>query len=108
MDKKEHLIDVQPIRSTEQIEDMKWVLKRHLSERDYMLFLIGINTDLRVSDLLHLETEHLLKLKKKKWKGFRCINYTAYRQVIESIVLKSNPVLTHRRNIGLHIYPAAD
>ena len=37
--------DVQPIRSKQQIEDMKWALKRHCSERDYILFLIGINTD---------------------------------------------------------------
>lgn len=27
MDKKQHLIDVQTIRSKEQIEDMKWSLK---------------------------------------------------------------------------------
>ncbi len=35
MNKKPHLIDVQPIRSKEQIEDMKWALKRHCSEQDY-------------------------------------------------------------------------
>ncbi|MES9701301.1 integrase, partial [Bacillus sp. JJ927] len=50
MNKKPHLIDVQPIRTKEQIEDMKWALKHHCSERDYILFLIGINTGLRVSD----------------------------------------------------------
>ena len=54
MEKKEHLIDVQPIRSLEQLEDMKWALKRHCSERDYILFLMGINTGLRVSDLFSL------------------------------------------------------
>ncbi|PGP42052.1 integrase, partial [Bacillus thuringiensis] len=52
MNKNPHLIDVQPIRSKEQIEDMKWALKRHCSKRDYILFLIGIHTGLRVSDLL--------------------------------------------------------
>ncbi len=36
MDKKQHLIDVQPIRSKEQLEDMKWSLKRHCSDRDYI------------------------------------------------------------------------
>lgn len=65
MEKKEHLIDVQPIRSKEQIEDMKWALKRHCSERDYILFLIGINTGLRVSDILKLKKEQIMKLKKK-------------------------------------------
>jgi hypothetical protein len=39
MNKKQHLIDVQSIRSKEQIEDMKWALKRHYSKRDYILFL---------------------------------------------------------------------
>ena len=36
--------DVRPIRDKEQIEDMKWSLKRHCSERDYIMFLIGLNT----------------------------------------------------------------
>ncbi|MED1512852.1 tyrosine-type recombinase/integrase [Bacillus proteolyticus] len=71
MDKKPHLIDVQPIRSKEQIEDMKWALKRHCSERDYILFMIGINTGLRVSDLLQLETHMILKLKRKRRKELK-------------------------------------
>ncbi|MFD5264529.1 tyrosine-type recombinase/integrase, partial [Bacillus wiedmannii] len=71
MNKKPHLIDVQPIRIKEQIEDMKWSLKRHCSERDYILFLIGINTGLRVSDLLQIETQTILKLKRKKRKEFK-------------------------------------
>lgn len=71
MNKKPHLIDVQPIRSKEQIENMKWALKRHCSERDYILFLIGIHTGLRVSDLLQLETQTIAKLKRKKRKEFK-------------------------------------
>ncbi|EJQ36471.1 hypothetical protein IEE_05368 [Bacillus cereus BAG5X1-1] len=71
MNKKIHLIDVQPIRSKEQIKDMKWALKRHCSERDYILFLVGIHTGLRVSDLLQLETQIIVKLKRKKRKEFK-------------------------------------
>ncbi|PHB69555.1 tyrosine-type recombinase/integrase, partial [Bacillus wiedmannii] len=71
MDKTPHLIDVQPIRSKEQIKDMKWSLKRHCSKRDYILFLIGINTGLRISDLLQIETQTILKLKRKKRKEFK-------------------------------------
>lgn len=52
--KKEEIKDVQPIRSLEKIEDMKWSLKHWCSERDYILFLLGINSGLRVSDLLKL------------------------------------------------------
>ncbi|WP_432707012.1 tyrosine-type recombinase/integrase [Gottfriedia acidiceleris] len=65
---KEHIIDVQPIRTIEDIDSMKWALKRHASERDYMLFLLGINTGLRVSDILKLKTADIVKLKGKKRK----------------------------------------
>lgn len=49
------LKDVQPVRDLEQIDNMKWALRRHCSERDYILFLIGINTGLRVGDLLKIK-----------------------------------------------------
>lgn len=71
MTKKEHLIDVQPIRSKEQIEKMKWALERHCSKRDYILFLVGINTGLRVSDLLQLKVEQIIKQKRKRRKEFK-------------------------------------
>jgi integrase len=71
MTKKEHLINVQPITNKTQIEDMKWSLKRHCSVRDYILFLIGINTGLRVSDILNLKKESIIKLKIKKRKEFQ-------------------------------------
>lgn len=56
--------DVQPIRSKEQLDDMKWALKRHCSERDYIMFLIGINTGLRVGDILKLKVSDVKKKKK--------------------------------------------
>ncbi|MFJ8240807.1 tyrosine-type recombinase/integrase [Bacillus tropicus] len=56
--------DVRPIRDKDQLEDMKWALKRHCSERDYIMFLIGINTGLRVGDLLKLKTSDVKKKKK--------------------------------------------
>ncbi|MFK4323161.1 integrase [Bacillus sp. RC145] len=55
--------DVQPIRSKKQIADMKWALKRHCSERDYILFLLGLNTGLRVGDLLKLKVSDVRKKK---------------------------------------------
>ncbi|PLR69107.1 tyrosine-type recombinase/integrase [Bacillus sp. UMB0893] len=75
---KEHLIDVQPIRSLEKLRDMKWSLKRHCSERDYILFLLGINTGLRVSDLLALRVKDIkgktrLIIKEGKTKKSRTI-----------------------------------
>ncbi|WP_062235739.1 site-specific integrase [Fictibacillus sp. FJAT-27399] len=62
--KKEEIKDVQPIRSLEQLNDMKWSLKKWCGERDYIMFLIGINTGLRVSDLLKLKISDI-KGKKK-------------------------------------------
>lgn len=63
VNKKDEIKDVQPIRSLEKIEDMKWALKRQ-SERDYIMFLLGINTGLRVTDLLNLKLKDV-KGKKK-------------------------------------------
>jgi len=62
--KKAEIKDVQPIRSKEKLEDMKWSLKRHCGERDYILFLLGINSGLRISDLLALKISDV-KGKKK-------------------------------------------
>jgi len=61
--KKIHIIDVQPIRNLQQLEDMKWALKRFCGERDYILFLLGINTGLRVGDMVKLKVK---EVKKKK------------------------------------------
>lgn len=63
--------DVQPIRSKEQLEDMKWSLRNWCGERDYILFMLGINTGLRVSDLLNLKVsdikgKRVVRLKEQK------------------------------------------
>lgn len=47
---------VQPIRDKQKIEEIKAVLKRK-SGRDYLMFVIGINTGLRIGDILKLKTE---------------------------------------------------
>jgi integrase len=57
--KKDHLIDVQPIRDLQKLEDMKWSLQRFCGKRDYILFLIGINTGLRVSDIIKLKAKEI-------------------------------------------------
>lgn len=46
--------NVQPLRTAKEIEDMKWALRRYSSERDYFLLVFGINTGLRVSDMVPL------------------------------------------------------
>lgn len=59
MSKQHEMKDVQPIRSLEKIEDMKWSLKKWCGERDYILFLLGINSGLRVGDLLKIKTSEI-------------------------------------------------
>lgn len=44
---------VQPIRSLEKIQEVKQYLKKK-SERDYFLFIFGMNSALRISDVLPL------------------------------------------------------
>ena len=50
---------VQPIRSKEKIEEMKQELKKN-GTRDYLLFIVGINTGLRISDLIKLQVQDIL------------------------------------------------
>lgn len=58
------IINVQPLRTAEEIENMKFAIKRgnkgtpkrsELAERDLLIFLIGINTGLRVNDIIKLK-----------------------------------------------------
>ncbi|MGG4155081.1 tyrosine-type recombinase/integrase [Peribacillus muralis] len=78
---------------------MKWSLKRHCSERDYILFLLGIHTGLRVSDLLSLKVKDIkgktkVTMKEGRKKKPRIIpldevfpEVAAYIEVIESVWL---------------------
>ncbi|MES5264261.1 site-specific integrase [Priestia megaterium] len=69
--------DVQPLRTKEEIDDLKWSLRRYCSERDYFLFVFGINTGLRVSDILPLKVgdirgkTHVTIVQKKNGKSRR-------------------------------------
>jgi len=61
---------VEPIRDTEKIEEMKKILKQK-NYRDYLLFVIGINTGFRISDILNLKVRDVkdkrhIKIKEKK------------------------------------------
>jgi site-specific recombinase XerD len=50
---------VQPIRDKKKIEQMKLYLKSH-SLRDFTLFTLGINSGLRISDLLKMKVSDIL------------------------------------------------
>jgi integrase len=66
IEKKIHIQDVQPIRTKEEIDQMKWALKRFCGQRDYILFLLGINSGLRCGDLVKLKAKDLRRKKEIK------------------------------------------
>lgn len=66
--------NVQPIRSQEELQEFKWSLDRYCNKRDFYLFVFGINTGLRISDILPLKVKdvknkyhiHIVQRKNKK------------------------------------------
>jgi integrase len=51
---------VEPIRDRKKIAQIKNQLRGQRRYRDLLLFVVGINTALRISDLLVLQVEHFL------------------------------------------------
>lgn len=71
------MVCVEPIREKEKIQIVKRILKAS-GTRDYLLFLIGINSGLRISDILRLKVSdvkgknyiELIEQKTNKYKRF--------------------------------------
>ena len=57
---------VQPIRSKTKLEEMKDELKKN-GTRDFLMFYTGINPGLRVSDIVKLKYDGILKKILKKY-----------------------------------------
>lgn len=81
---------VQPIRDKEIIEGIKRTLKRQkkFGERNYMMFFIGINVGLRISDILPLKVgqvknkDYLILTEKKTGKNKRhLLNATVQKEL---------------------------
>ncbi|MEJ8548424.1 site-specific integrase [Brevibacillus borstelensis] len=87
---------VEPIRDAGKIEEMKQLLKKQ-SNRNYFLFVMGINTGLRISDLLPLKVRdvkgksHLLihEKKTKKRKKFK-LNADLRKEIAQYVAGKGN------------------
>ena len=45
---------VEPIRDLKKIEELKFILKRH-NYRDFLMFLTGLNSGMRISDIVKLK-----------------------------------------------------
>lgn len=81
--------NVQPLRSTEEIADMRWALSRYATARDVFMFNFGINTGLRISDIVPLKVgdirgkTHLIITEQKTGKSKRFAIPKALREDIE-------------------------
>lgn len=80
--------NVQPLRTAEEIEDMRWALSRYASARDLFMFNFGIKTGLRISDIVPLKVSdvkgktHLTLREKKTDKPKRFMLPSALREEI--------------------------
>lgn len=105
---------VQPIRDLKQIETIKRLLRQQ-SPRDYCLFVLGINSGLRISDLLRLricdvsekgkprDRIRLREKKTNKFKDFPISENTkrAIKEYINSRIINENePLFISRKNKG--------
>ncbi len=66
---------VEPIRDKKQIEKVKQILKKQ-NKRDYLLFILGINSGLRISDILKLKVKDVknkqyIEIQEQKTKKFK-------------------------------------
>src|SRR5690625_683572 len=91
---------VEPLRTTEEIEEMKWAIRRgnkgtpkrpELSERDVLIFLMGINTGLRVNDLVRLKVRDvkdraIFHIREGKTNKRREINISMIRDEIDRFI----------------------
>lgn len=91
---------VQPIREKYQIEEMKTELQKN-GTRDYLLFFTGINTGLRISDILQLKVSdvrdktHITIKEQKTEKVKRFKINTSLREEIDKYIktMKDNEYL---------------
>jgi len=83
---------VNPIRSQLQIVQLKEYLRAR-SERDYMLFVMGINIGVRIGDLIklktfHVESLHLTLIEEKRAKERVYLINTQLRKDIDEYIAK--------------------
>ena len=86
---------VEPIRDSEKIEEMKKILKQK-NYRDYLLFVVGINTGFRISDILSLKIKdvknkrHIKVQEKKTGKTKKALINDKLKDDIEEYIFNKN------------------
>lgn len=90
------MVCVEPIRDKSKIEIVKRILKENGS-RDYLLFLMGINSGLRISDILKLKVDdvkdkkyiELIEQKTSKYKRFPIAK--SFKAELEEFIIGKMP-----------------
>jgi len=96
---------VEPLRTAEEINEMKLAIKRgnkgtpkrpKLAHRDVLIFLMGINTGLRVNDLVRLKVrdvkvQDILTIREGKTYKQREINVEMLREEIQAYIADKQP-----------------
>lgn len=76
----------QPIRDSEQLKLMKsYYLSEKRNIRNYMLIILGLNTALRISDILSLTYGEVYNYQRKEWKTHLSIIEKKQESKTESI-----------------------
>lgn len=105
MKKQQKLINVQPLRTVEEIEEMKLAIKRgskgtpkrkELADRDVLIFLLGINTGLRVNDIVKLKVKDVkgknsLLIREGKTQKPREVNISMIKKELDNYTEEKNP-----------------
>ena len=100
MSQKTRIYHVEPLRTAIEIEEMKLAIKRgnkatpkrpELANRDVLIFLLGINTGLRVNDLVRLKiadvkNKAMLTIREGKTNKRREINVGMLQAEIETYI----------------------
>jgi len=115
--KKDSMIKVQPIVSLDKIQEIKKMLED--SPRDHCLFTMGINTNLRASDLLQIKVDMVkgkkagqdIEIKEKKTGKLRRITLNksvirVIRELIGSTDYKENDFLFKSQRGAVLTVPA--
>ncbi len=90
------MVCVEPIRDRKKIELVKKVLKEH-DKRNYLLFLMGINSGLRISDILKLKVcdvknkEHIELIEQKTGKYKRFPITKSFKEELDNYIINKNP-----------------
>lgn len=97
---------VEPIRDRKKIAQIKNQLRGQRRVRDLLLFVVGINTALRISDLLNLRVEHFLderqRIRRRFWikerkrgKRHEVVVNTSIREALEEYLVAFPDIRGH-------------